>query len=407
MTTERFEFEGHAGNMLAARLDRPDYPARTTALFAHCFTCSKDIPAARRIAEKLSGLGIAVLRFDFSGLGHSEGEFENTNFTSNVQDLVLAARHLDGAGLAPTILIGHSLGGAAVLKAAGEIESVRAVVTIGAPADPSHVAHNFGKNLDKIKSEGEAEVNLGGRYFRIKRQFVEDIDQSNLEPAIAGLKKALLVLHAPLDNTVGIENAGQIFAAAKHPKSFVTLDNADHLITRQADAGYTASVIAAWVEKYLPPEEARPVGTVPDGTVRVSEDDSAGFRQLVSAGGEFQLLADEPVKYGGTNTGPNPYQFLSAGLGACTAMTIRLYARRKEWPLDHVEVDVSHDKSHANDCQSCESEGSKIDVFNRLVRLRGPLSDDQKTRLLAIADKCPVHKTLSGSSRVETALAIE
>ena len=404
MTTERFEFEGHAGNMLAARLDRPDYPPRATALFAHCFTCSKDIPAARRIADALSGLGIAVLRFDFSGLGHSEGEFANTNFTSNVQDLVLASEHLENIGLAPMILIGHSLGGAAVLKAASEVESVRAVVTIGAPADPSHVAHHFGKNLDKIRQEGEAEVNLGGRYFRIRRQFVEDIGQNNLRPAIANMRKALLVLHAPLDNTVGIENAAQIFGAAKHPKSFVTLDTADHLVTRKADADYAASVIAAWVEKYLPREDKRNIGRIPDGTVRVSEDDVNGFRQLISVGGKFQLMADEPVRFGGTNAGPNPYQFLSAALGACTAMTVRLYARKKDWPVELVEVDVSHAKSYQQDCEQCMEPGARIDVFNRTLRVSGSLSEAQRGRLVEIAGKCPVHKTLESSSIVNTEL---
>ena len=407
MATERFVFEGHAGDKLSARLDRPEYPPRTTALFAHCFTCSKDIPAARRIAEKLSSLGIAVLRFDFSGLGHSEGEFENTNFSSNVQDLELAAQHLEGVGLAPSIIIGHSLGGAAVLKAAGKIDSIKAVVTIGAPADPSHVAHHFGKNLDRIRSEGEAEVNLGGRFFKIKQQFVEDIGKSNLEPAIAGLRRALLVLHAPLDNTVGIENAAAIFGAAKHPKSFVTLDKADHLITRHEDAEYAASVIASWVERYLPPENRRDIGKVPDDTVRVSEDDAEGFRQLVSVGGKFQLFADEEKRHKGTDTGPNPYQFLSAGLGACTAMTVRMYARHKQWALDHIEVDVSFDRIHASDCEDCENSSARIDTFTRLLRIRGNLSDQQRSRLLEIADKCPVHKTLHNQARIVTKLVQE
>ncbi|MCY4260177.1 MAG: bifunctional alpha/beta hydrolase/OsmC family protein [Rhodobacteraceae bacterium] len=407
MTTERFVFDGHAGHKLSARLDRPDYPPRTTALFAHCFTCSKDIPAARRIAEKLSSLGIAVLRFDFSGLGHSEGEFENTNFTSNVADLEYAARHLESVGLAPSIIIGHSLGGAAVLKAAGNIGSIKAVVTIGAPADPGHVAHHFGRNLDKIRSEGEAEVNLGGRYFTIKKQFVEDIDSASLKPAIANLRRALLILHAPLDKTVGIENAAEIFAAARHPKSFVTLDKADHLITRHEDAEYAAEVIAAWVSRYLPDEAERDIGRVPDGTVRVSEDDADGFRQMISVGGKFQMFADESKQHKGTGTGPNPYQFLSAGLGACTAMTIRMYARHKNWPLDHVEVDVSFDRIYADDCTACDKAQTRVDTFTRLIRLRGTLTDGQRERMLAIADKCPVHKTLSGNARVATSLVDE
>ncbi len=405
MTTERYEFEGHSGDKLSARLDRPEIPERATALFAHCFTCSKDIPAARRIAEALSSLGIAVLRFDFTGLGHSDGEFSNTNFTSNVQDLIQAANHLENIGLQPTILIGHSLGGAAVLKAAAEITSAKAIVTIGAPADPSHVAHHFEKNLDKIRTEGEAEVNLGGRFFKIKKQFVDDIAQSKLQSAITNMKKALLVMHSPLDNTVGIENAAKIFGAAKHPKSFVTLDNANHLITRKEDASYAASVIAAWVEKYLPPKLPRESGNVPDGAIRVSEDDANGFRQFVSVDGQFQLLADEPIDFGGTNKGPNPYQFLAIGLGACTSMTIRMYARRKSWPLVHVEVDVFHEKTHIEDCINCDERGTRIDVFNRVIRLQGALSDEQKVRLLEIADKCPVHKTLGSQSKIETTLA--
>jgi len=375
------------------------------ALFAHCFTCSKDIPAARRIAARLAGLGIAVLRFDFTGLGHSQGEFANTHFSSNVGDLVAAARHLEGLGKAPALLIGHSLGGAAVLAAAADIPSAKAVVTIGAPADPSHVIHNFGCKIDEIRAAGEAQVSLAGRSFTIRRAFLDDVSAARLMPAIAGLKRALLVLHGPRDQTVGIENAGEIFLAAKHPKSFVTLDDADHLLSRAEDAEYAAEVIAAWARRYLDLKDdpARP--GAPEGIVRVSEADPAGFLQDVAVGPKHHLLADEPAAYGGTDAGPGPYQLLSAGLGACTSMTVRMYARRKGWPLEHVAVDISHDKIHAQDCADCPDKTAKIDVFQRTIRLDGPLDADQRAKLMAIADRCPVHRTMEGTIKIETVLA--
>jgi putative redox protein len=404
MPTQKLEFTGHGGDTLAARFDLPDGKVKAVALFAHCFTCSKDIAAARRIAARLAGLGIAVLRFDFTGLGHSQGEFANTHFSSNTADLVAAARHLEGLGQAPALLVGHSLGGAAVLAAAAQIPSVKAVVTIGAPADPGHVIHNFGCKLDEIAAEGQAQVSLAGRDFTIRQDFIEDVSAAKLTPAIAGLRRALLVLHAPRDQTVGIENAGEIFGAAKHPKSFVTLDNADHLLSRGADAEYAADVIAAWSRRYLdlPGDPPRP--GAPEGIVRVSEADPAGFLQDVEAGPKHHVLADEPAAYGGTGAGPTPYQFLSAGLGACTSMTVRMYARRKGWPLEHVSVDVSHGKAHAQDCTDCPDKNAKIDVFHRTIRIDGPLDADQRASLLAIADRCPVHRTMEGVIKVETVL---
>jgi putative redox protein len=405
MPTKRITFPGHDGGALAARLDLPDGPHLATALFAHCFTCSKDIPAARRIAGRLASMGIAVLRFDFTGLGHSQGEFANTTFSSNVGDLTAAARYLAGEGMPPSLLIGHSLGGAAVLKAAGSIGGIRGVVTLGAPFDPEHVTHNFGSALETIAAEGEATVDLGGRPFRIRRAFVEDVAAEQLQEAIAGLDAALLVMHAPRDAVVGIDNAAQIFTAAKHPKSFVTLDSADHLISRSADAEYAAEVIATWAGRYLDLSPPAPPPGAPEGIVRVSEADPSGFLQDVNAGPMHHVLADEPLAYGGTNRGMSPYGFLSAGLGACTAMTIRLYARRKGWPLSHVSVDVSHDKMHAQDSKAGAGAGERIDGFRREIRLEGALDPDQRARLLEIADKCPVHRTLERSSTVETVLA--
>lgn len=403
MPTERITFPGHQGHALAARLDRPDGPHLATALFAHCFTCSKDIPAARRIAARLAAAGIAVLRFDFTGLGHSEGEFANTSFTSNVADLVAAADWLAGRGMAPDLLVGHSLGGAAVLRAAGQIPSVRAVATLAAPFDPDHVLHNFGDALDRIETEGRAEVTLAGRSFTIGRGFVEDVRAERLGPAIRDLRRALLILHAPRDAVVGIENAANIFRAAKHPKSFVTLDRADHLISDAGDAEYAAGMIAAWAARYLDLKRPAPPAGAPEGVVRVVEADRAGFLQDISAGPHHHALADEPAEFGGTDRGMSPYGFLAAGLGACTSMTIRIYARRKGWPLDHVSVDVTHDKVHRQDAEA--GAAAKIDRFIRVIRLGGDLTEDQRAKLLEIADRCPVHRTLEGGASIVTRLA--
>ncbi|WP_170752542.1 bifunctional alpha/beta hydrolase/OsmC family protein [Ruegeria lacuscaerulensis] len=402
MPTERITFAGHDGNQLAARFDLPDGPVLATALFAHCFTCSKDIPAARRIAARLAGMGIAVLRFDFTGLGHSDGEFANTTFSSNVEDLIAASHYLARRDMPPSLLIGHSLGGAAVLRARAGIPSVKAVVTLGAPADPGHVSHHFQAALPEIEQEGSAEVTLGGRPFRIGKAFVDDISESAMTPAIKELKAALLILHAPLDETVSIDNASTIFLTAKHPKSFVTLDDADHLITRASDAEYAADVIAAWVTRYVALHPPAPPPGAPEGIVRVTEADPNGFLQDIQSGPRHHAIADEPASYGGTDRGMSPYGFVSSGLGACTSMTIRMYARRKRWPLTGITVDVCHNKVHAQDAGLIGD--GKVDLFRRKIRLEGPLDQEQRARLLEIADKCPVHRTLEGTAQITTEL---
>ena len=402
MPTERFTFPGHGGHALAARLDLPEGPHLATALFAHCFTCGKDIAAARRISARLAAMGIAVLRFDFTGLGHSEGEFANTSFSTNVGDLASAADALAARGMAPSLLIGHSLGGAAVLRLAADLPQIRAVATIGAPFDPGHVTHNFGTAIEDIRRDGQAEVTLAGRPFTIGKAFLDDVAEAELAPAIKAMKAALLVLHGPLDQTVGIENAQSIFLAATHPKSFVTLDRADHLLSDKADAEYAAEVISAWAGRYLDLPAPEPNPGVPEGIVRVSEADPAGFLQDIQSGPTHHAVADEPKSFGGTDLGMSPYGFLSAGLGACTSMTIRMYARRKKWPLTHVAVDVSHDKAHGDDA---EGTVGKIDVFARVIHLEGDLTGEQRAKLLEIADKCPVHRTLESTARIETALA--
>lgn len=400
MNTEKLSFTGHSGEKLAARLDLPVGKPLATALFAHCFTCGKDIHAARRIAQRLATMGIAVLRFDFTGLGHSEGEFENTTFSTNVADLVAAARALSDRDMAPQLLIGHSLGGAAVLRAAGQIDSARAVVTLGAPFDPEHVTHNFGDTTPD--ADGALSVTLAGRPMKIGKGFLEDVAKAELQSALGNLGKALLVMHAPRDTVVGIENAAEIFAAARHPKSFVTLDEADHLISSSEDAEYAAEVISAWATRYLKLSPPSPPIGAPEGVVRVSEVDAEGFLQDVQNGPYHHVLADEPLAYGGTNKGMSPYGFLAAGLGSCTSMTIRMYARRKGWPLDGVRVDVRHDKVHAQDAEHATA--NKIDRFIREIALDGDLDEEQRARLLEIADRCPVHQTLERVSEVETHL---
>lgn len=401
MKTQRLEFTGHDGATLAARLDLPVGKPAAYALFAHCFTCSKDIPAARRIAQRLASLGIAVLRFDFTGLGHSGGEFANTGFSSNVEDLLQAVAFLRNEYAAPQLLIGHSLGGAAVLAAAAQVPEARAVVTIGAPAEPEHVLHNFGHQLGDICEQGKAEVQLGGRPFTIKRQFIDDISAVSLKDSVSKLKKALLVMHAPLDDTVELDNAARLFQMARHPKSFVTLDSADHLLSQAADAEYAAELISAWVQRYIDISVLPKLMSAPEGITRVSEADPDSFTQDISAAGHH-LIADEPAGYGGSYLGPTPYQLVAAGLGACTSMTIRMYARQKKLPLEHVQVDVSHDKVHAEDCAGCSQNGGKVDRFVRQITLVGDLQPEQRQRLLEIADRCPVHRTLEGEIEIVT-----
>jgi putative redox protein len=401
MPSERFDFPNARNEKLAAALDLPGGEPRAYALFAHCFTCGKNVLAARRIAEALNARGIAVLRFDFTGIGSSEGEFANTTFSSNVADLVAAAEHLRKMRGPPSLLIGHSLGGAAMLAAAEAVAEARAIVTIAAPSDPSHVTNLFKDQLEAIGTQGEVEVALAGRPFRIRREFLADVAQQSLTNHIGKLHKALLIFHSPTDDTVGIENASHIFAAAKHPKSFVSLAGADHLLTRKTDAVYAANVMAAWAERYLDPAaEKQEVAGGPRNAV-VTETRIGTFQQSVDIG-PHHLTADEPVSAGGLDSGPSPYGFLLAALGACTSMTLRLYAEHKKIPLDHVSVTLSHSKTHAADCAECETKDGKIDRIQRVLTLTGDLTGEQRARLLEIADKCPVHRTLTSEVNIRT-----
>lgn len=401
---ESLKFTGSDGQELAARLQLPlSGKAKAYAIFAHCFSCGKDVVAANRISEALADLGIAVLRFDFTGLGQSKGDFADTNFSTNLDDLEAAADFLRSNYQAPALLIGHSLGGAAVLAVAHKMPEVNAVVTIGAPAEPAHVAHLFDNVRDRIEEVGEAEISLGGsRPLRIKKQFLSDLEKYDAKSAIPKLKRALLVMHAPLDTIVGIDNAGQIFGAAKHPKSFISLDGADHLLTRKEDAAYAAEVIAGWASKYLDIREEAPLKAA-QGEVVVKQADGK-FAQRIAAG-PHAMRADEPKAYGGDESGPTPYDLVLAGLGACTSMTIKMYADRKGWPVDDVEVKLTHEKMHASACETCETEDGKIDHIHRTIHIEGDLSEEQRQSLLVIADKCPVHRTLHSEVHITTEAA--
>ncbi len=408
---ERITFPGSQGADLAARLDLPAGPARAYALFAHCFTCSKDIAAASRIANALTDVGFGVLRFDFTGLGMSDGEFENTNFTSNAGDLVAAAAWLRAEHRAPQVLVGHSLGGAAVLAVAADIPEVRAVATIGAPASPDHVTGVFESSLAEIAATGIAQVQLAGRPFTIRQQFVDDLRNHVVTDRVATLKRALLVMHSPIDNTVSIDHASEIFRAARHPKSFVSLDGADHLLTDRDDAGFAASMIGAFANRYIVDESGALDAPRASAPVVVAETTQGPFLNHVVVG-RHRLLADEPESVGGFDAGPSPYDLLGAALGACTSMTLRMYADRKGVPLDRVTVGVTHGKVHADDCIECSDNdllagrSGMIDRFDRVITVDGDeLTEAQRAKLLEIADKCPVHRTLESASSIVTRLS--
>lgn len=402
MPSSRYQFRNAEGQTLSGRLEMPVATPKAFVVFAHCFTCTSKVKAATHISRALCDLGLAVLRFDFTGLGDSEGDFANTDFSSNVADLVAAARSLKQIHNAPQLLIGHSLGGAAVLMAAEQLPAVRAVATIGAPSDPAHVTHLLSQHLDRIEEHGEATIQLGGRPFIIKRQFIKDLQSQSLAERVGQLGRPLLIFHAPGDQIVGVDNAREIFEAARHPKSFVSLDDADHLVTRGEDARFIADTLAAWARRYIDPADQEQPS---EDTVAVSEGD-VQYVQTIQAG-KHVWVSDEPESIGGGDRGPTPYDLLLSALGSCTAITLRMYADRKQWPLEHTEIALRHERMHAEDCDGCEDQDKKIERVHRQIRLDGPLDDDQRARLLEIADKCPVHRTLTSDIHVATSLMEE
>jgi putative redox protein len=402
MKLQKIIFQNKEGQNLVGRLELPvNQHPHNYVIFAHCFTCTKNLSAVKNIGKALTLKGFAVLRFDFTGLGESEGDFADTNFSGNVEDLIAAADYLKENHQAPTLLVGHSLGGAAVIFAASQIESVRAVTTIGSPSNPNHVRHLLKSGIEEINSSGKAVINLSGRDFMIKKQFLDDLETKSLPETAQNLRKALLVMHSPQDAIVGIKNAEEIYIAARHPKSFVSLDGADHLLMNRKDSVYVGEVIAGWAQRYVEiPEESK---LKSKHQVVASLDTEDGFTTAMKVGNHL-MTADEPTSYGGNDFGPSPYELISAGLSACTAMTVQMYVKRKGWPLENIEVHTSYSKSHAVDCGNCEETDAKIDTFHREIKLRGNLDEKQIARILQIADKCPVHKTLHNDTQVITDL---
>ncbi len=400
MNVQKVVFQNKEGQNLSGRLELPvNQHPHNFAIFAHCFTCTKNLSAVKNIGRALTAKGFGVLRFDFTGLGESEGDFEDTNFSGNVEDLLAASDYLKEHYQAPTLLIGHSLGGAAVIFAASQINSIKAVATIGAPSSPKHVQHLLKSGIDEINETGQAIVHLSGRDFTIKKQFIDDLETKSLPETAQKLNKALLVMHSPQDSTVSINNAEEIYVSARHPKSFVSLNNADHLLMNKKDSIYVGEVIASWAMRYLETPEEENLSSNHQVVASLDADD--GFTTALKMG-RHALTADEPISFGGNDFGPSPYELVSAGLSACTAMTVQMYTKRKKWPLENIEVHTSYSKSHAVDCENCEEDAAKIDTFHREIKITGDLDEKQKTRILQIADKCPVHKTLHNNTQVIT-----
>jgi len=397
----KFDFPNSSGEILSGRLEMPLGKPKAYALFAHCFTCSKDIVAPNIISKTLAENGIAVLRFDFTGLGNSQGDFANTNFSSNVEDLLSACKSLGEEFAPPEILIGHSLGGAAVLKAAKKIETVKALVTIGSPSNIEHVKHQFGNEVSQIEKEGKAKVILAGREFTIKKQFIDDLTKVSILEDLKEIKKALLVMHSPIDDTVSIEHASKIFTSAKHPKSFVTLDKADHLLMKKQDAKYAGEVIGSWALRYISTDtpELEKIKKVATGTVLVkSRTDKAFTHDIYTA--DHHSIADEPLSLKGDNLGMAPYDYLLSSLGACTSMTMKMYAKHKGLNLTNVTVNLNHKKVDAKEFENYETESGKVDVIEKSIKIEGELTDKERARLYEIAEKCPVNKTLLGKIKI-------
>ena len=404
MNTVRLEIENRKGLKLQAYLELPaNQKPNHFAIFAHCFSCNSNFNAVKNISRSLSNHGFGVLRFDFTGLGRSEGEFAESHFSANVDDLLDVAKFLKQNYKAPALLVGHSLGGAAVIVAASKLENIKAVATVGAPATVNHVTHLFSHALDDVKEKGEVEVKIGGRPFKINQDFVSDFSKTDLPEITKNLRKPILVMHAPFDSVVGIENAHKIYHIAMHPKSFISLDDADHLLSKSSDSVYVGNMIGTWVDKYFPQEDNKMMSTKGEqlvGHLNLLEDNFTTSIQTK----KHSFIADEPANVGGDDFGPSPYDYLSAGLAACTVMTLKMYAERKKWDLQEVFVYITYSKKHSDELNIDLEKPTRFDHLQKKLKFIGNLDEKQTQRLKEIAAKCPVHKTLQSNIIIDTEL---
>lgn len=402
MKSTKLNITNSKGQKLNAFLELPaNQKPNYYAIFAHCFTCSSSLSAVKNISRTLTNYGFGVVRFDFTGLGRSEGEFAESHFSGNVDDLIAVSNFMSSQYESPSLLVGHSLGGAAVITAASQLNSVKAVATIGAPGTVSHVKHLFSHSVEEIKDKGEIDINIGGRPFKVNSDFIENFDKTDLPSVVKRLRKPLLILHSPIDTIVGIENAEQLYHNAHHPKSFVTLDNADHLLSNPKDSIYTGNVIGAWVERYFEPRENQMLETNGEqivGHLNLIEDN---FTTSIQSK-KHSMIADEPISFGGDDFGPSPYEYLNAGLAACTVMTLKLYAERKKWDLKEVFVYISHSRKHSDDLGIEKDRPTYLDHITKKLKFVGNLDEKQKQRLKEIASKCPVHKTIASEVVFDT-----
>jgi uncharacterized OsmC-like protein/pimeloyl-ACP methyl ester carboxylesterase len=402
MKSTKLNIKNDKGFTLHAYLELPaNQKPNHYAIFAHCFTCTSSLSAVKNISRALTNYGFGVVRFDFTGLGKSEGEFADSHFSANVEDLIAVSDYMFSNYKAPSLLIGHSLGGAAVISAAAKLENIKAVATIGAPATISHVTNLFSHGIDEIKDKGEVEVNIGGRPFKINNEFIDDFSKTDLLSIVKNIRKPMLILHSPTDTIVGIKNAEQLYQQAHHPKSFVSLDNADHLLSKSEDSNYAGNMIGVWVQRYFNAQENEMLETKGEqlvGHLNLLENNFTTSIQTK----KHTMIADEPASAGGDDFGPSPYEYLNAGLVACTAMTLKLYAQRKNWDLQEVFVYVTHSRKHSDDLGIEVNKPSYLDHISKKLKFVGNLDETQKQRLKEIASKCPVHKTIASEVVFET-----
>lgn len=402
MKSTKLKIKNRKGITLNANLELPaNQKPNYYAIFAHCFTCSSSLSAVRNVSRALTQNGFAVLRFDFTGLGRSEGEFADSHFSANVDDLLDVHKYMEEYYQAPSLLVGHSLGGAAVLVAASKLETVKAVATVGAPSTVNHVKHLFSHQVEDSAEKGDVEVNIGGRPFVINQDFVEEFDKTDLPTIVKDLRKPLLIMHAPFDKIVGIENAEQLYKKAHHPKSFVTLDNADHLLTKEEDSQYVGEIIGTWAKRYFPKAKNKMLSTEGEqlvGHLNIVENNFTTEIQTKN----HAFIADEPASVGGSDFGPSPYEYLNAALAACTVMTLKMYAERKKWDLREVYVYISHSRKHSDDLNLVTEQPKYLDHISKKLKLIGDLTTQQKDRLKEISSRCPVHKTIASEVIFET-----